>query len=258
MSSPVKISLCIPTKNRYDSFLVKYLPRYVNFLKNGVIDEIVISDEDGVDYNKIYDIYKSLIDDENSNFILSKNDHVLGVFANKLKVCTLAKHKYIALIDSDNFADESYFKAGKKFIEGNILSDHTILMPARAFSNNERHLNLNFNNYCNVKYTRENAAFNISDGKNYCLMLNTGNYILSSSICKLIKHDENILSKISSCDVIFYLLLALQQIDDLEYHVVPNMNYLHMIHNDSEYLKTHVNCDDTLYNYIFPEFKKIK
>ena len=43
-------SLCIPTINRYDNFLSKYLPLYIN---NTLIDEIVISDENGNDAKKI-------------------------------------------------------------------------------------------------------------------------------------------------------------------------------------------------------------
>ena len=43
-------SLCIPTINRYDDFLSKYLPLY---LDNEHIDEIIISDENGEDAKKI-------------------------------------------------------------------------------------------------------------------------------------------------------------------------------------------------------------
>ncbi len=45
-----KLSLCIPTYNRYDRFLSSNIPKY---LLNPYIDEIVISDEDGADIEKI-------------------------------------------------------------------------------------------------------------------------------------------------------------------------------------------------------------
>jgi hypothetical protein len=86
--------------------------------------------------------------------------------------------------------------------------------------------------------------------------LNTGNYILSKTIIKNIKYDVNILEKISSCDVIYFNMLALQQFDNLEIHIVNNMEYIHNVHNDSEYLKTHTKCDNTLNNFITPQYYK--
>lgn len=47
-------SVCIPTMNRYDNYLSKFLPLY---LKNNLIDEIIISDENGNDYNKIMNYF---------------------------------------------------------------------------------------------------------------------------------------------------------------------------------------------------------
>ena len=43
-------SLCIPTMDRFDNFLSKYLPKY---LENEYINEIVITDENGNDIEKI-------------------------------------------------------------------------------------------------------------------------------------------------------------------------------------------------------------
>ena len=43
-------SLCIPTMDRFDTFLSKYLPKY---LKNELISEIIIGDENGADVDKI-------------------------------------------------------------------------------------------------------------------------------------------------------------------------------------------------------------
>ena len=38
-------TLCIPTLNRFDDFLSKYLPKY---LENKLINEIIITDENGI------------------------------------------------------------------------------------------------------------------------------------------------------------------------------------------------------------------
>ena len=52
------LSLCIPTMNRFDSFLRVYLQSYLQYLKEGIINEIVICDETGDDYQKINDYYE--------------------------------------------------------------------------------------------------------------------------------------------------------------------------------------------------------
>ena len=43
-------SLCIPTMERFDIFLSRYLPKY---LANEYINEIIITDENGNDIEKI-------------------------------------------------------------------------------------------------------------------------------------------------------------------------------------------------------------
>ena len=116
----IKISLCIPTKGRFDTFLSNHLDEYLCYLDEKIIDEIVICDEDGKDYNKIIKKYKKIMEkNENikNKFKLYKNNNILGVFLNKIKVCMLASHNYIALIDSDNFCERDYFKKIRDYIK---------------------------------------------------------------------------------------------------------------------------------------------
>ena len=59
-------TLCIPTLNRFDDFLSKNLPKY---LTNELITEIIITDENGNDVNKIKNTFtndklKLLINDQ--------------------------------------------------------------------------------------------------------------------------------------------------------------------------------------------------
>jgi len=49
-----KITLGIPTLNRFDSFLKNNLEKY---LQNKLIDEIVIVDENGQDYEKMIGLH---------------------------------------------------------------------------------------------------------------------------------------------------------------------------------------------------------
>ena len=105
-------TLCIPTLDRFDEFLSRYLPQY---LDNNLINEIIITDENGNDIDKIQKMFN------NEKLRLFKNDKRLGPFLNKLSACSKAKNEWIVLIDSDNFADKNYFNVAKDYIEKNIL-----------------------------------------------------------------------------------------------------------------------------------------
>ena len=108
-------SLCIPTMDRYDNFISKNL---IHYLDNELINEIIITDENGNDINKIILNFKN---HENFKKIFTvKNEKQLGPFLNKYKACMIAKNEWIALIDSDNFADKKYFEIAKNYIESKI------------------------------------------------------------------------------------------------------------------------------------------
>lgn len=244
------ISLCIPTINRFDTFLSRYIPQYIEYLNKNLIDEIVICDENGNDYQKINEKYKNIISDSNGKIRIYKNDKVLGVFMNKNKVCSLAKCNYIALIDSDNFPDEIYFQEAKKFILNNKLSSHVIIAPSFAKPN------FSYKKYCGTKITKS-CIKNIIHDITFQILLNTGNFIISNDIIKDIKFDENIVHKSASYDVVHFNLLLFQQFNDIELYVIEKMEYQHVIHDDSEYLKTH-HIGEPFYNgYILPEWFKI-
>jgi len=83
-------SLCIPTIDRFESFLNKNIPKY---LENELIDEIIISDENGNDVNLLKEHYP-----DNSKLKLFKNDKILGPFLNKIKACSYAKNEWILII----------------------------------------------------------------------------------------------------------------------------------------------------------------
>ena len=63
-------SLCIPTMDRFDKFLSRYLPKY---LANEYISEIIITDENGNDVEKINRAFP-----DNSKLVLFKNERRLG------------------------------------------------------------------------------------------------------------------------------------------------------------------------------------
>ena len=71
--------------------------------------------------------------------------------------------------------------------------------------------------------------------------MNTGNYILNKYLIehlKLINKDKYLIENSSACDVIFLNTLLFEQLN-LTMHVVPNLHYSHVVHNESIWIQTH-------------------
>lgn len=221
-------SLCIPTIDRFDSFLKRYLEDYIN---NTLIDEIIITDENGNDIDKIKQYYPN-----NSKLILIKNENKLGPFLNKLKACKMAKNEWIALIDSDNFADQEYFLVAKKYIDNNIdMKKNIILAPCFAKPN------FNYSQFSGLILKKEFFKNNRNIQFSSTTLMNTGNYIINKFLIDNLNIDKEInnIPQSSSCDVIYFNTLLFEQLD-LNLHVIPGLEYEHVVHNGSVYLNTHV------------------
>lgn len=250
----IPISLCIPTKNRYDSFLNRYMEQYVTYLDRNIIDEIIICDEDGNDYNKFLnnDIYKKYIN--SGKLKLYKNDKILGVFQNKLNVASRSMNEFIALIDSDNFCDELYFNTAREYIlnNKNTFSEYIIIAPSKGKPN------FDFTYYEGQIITKKKLGVHFKN-PDYAVLLNTGNYVITKTLIKNIKYhnSSDILFKISACDVMYFLLLSFQQFDEFQFHIVKDLSYEHSLHDDSEYVKMNRFCNEFREKIIKPQFVQL-
>ena len=235
-------SLCIPTINRYNSFLKEYIPKYIS---NELITEIIITDENGNDIELIKQNFNS------DKLKLFKNDKQLGPFLNKLKALKLAKNEWIAIIDSDNFADIDYFTIVNKYINNNNIINTSIICPSFAKPN------FNFTFLNNKILNKKNLFKNYLENRNNTLfinLMNTGNYIINKYLVDNINIDKDmeIILKSSACDVILFNTILLEQFE-LDMHIVENMHYLHVVHDDSTYLKTSSN-NPQINNYVHYRF----
>lgn len=222
-----KISLCIPTMNRYKNFLEINLPKYI---KNDLISEIVISDENGNDIKQIKENIKDL-----SKFKFHVNNEQKGVFYNKIQACKLATNEWIALIDSDNFAPTEYFSTAIKIIETfNFSKKNVVLAPSFA----KPHFDYRrFNGMC---FKKDKLSKIPNAREKSQTVMNTMNYILNKSLIdNLFISDEDaslLKNKNMPVDSILLNILFFEQ-QDMEMYIVENMHYEHAVHDDSNYLR---------------------
>jgi hypothetical protein len=216
----VVFSLCIPTMDRFDQFLQHYIPKYLN---NQFIDEIVITDENGNDAKKIFHM--------NYGFKVKifTNSHRLGPFLNKLQCCRLARNNWIMLMDSDNFAPDSYTLQMAEYIHRINPGNNSILSPDFARPS------FNYKEFSGKIICSENI--NNFHGSLECMM-NTGNYVINKYLIDTInlKGEEDTISKCHACDVIYFNTLLFEQLN-LHFHVVPDAEYDHVVHNGSIYMQ---------------------
>lgn len=101
MSKPT-LTVAIPTMDRWDKFLKKQLSIY---LDHPLIDCVVVCDENGNDIEKICEEGY----DKNPKLRLYQNESILGVYGNKRQCLLKAPSQYVAVLDSDNWFEPSYF-----------------------------------------------------------------------------------------------------------------------------------------------------
>ena len=228
-----KISLCIPTADRYRLFLSKALPIY---LRCDLIDEIIIVDENGNDKEAIINEYDPLPE----KLKVYENDRRLGAFKNKLKAISKARNDWVCVFDSDNLLSKEYFQAWYNFAETHPLDATEIYCPAYALFNYKHHDNFNFRGLTgmaiNKDFIQERATKNFSDIE---ILLNTGNYILHKSVLEFPfeKFEQQIKSARGYDVILFNYLMTYHKGYSL--HVVPEMKYNHAVHDGSYFLNTY-------------------
>lgn len=223
-----KLSLCIPTMDRYDKFLKNYLPKYI---QNKHINEIIICDENGNDKQKIDKYFK------NKKIRTYINKVRLGPLMNKIKTINMAKNDWVCLIDSDNFVEDNYFDAFIKYCKDKKFDKYNIFLPSWAQPR------FDYRSLSGLVISKKNLGQVVNldksrDNKLECLM-NTGNYIINKHLIKSLNlsNEINNISKSPSCDVIYLNTMLFEQFP-VSFHIVPDMFYTHVVHNGSIYIQT--------------------
>lgn len=230
-------SLAIPTLDRYDKYLSKFLPKYI---ANDLIDEIVICDENGNDVQKIKENFNS------PKLKLYVNKSRLGVFRNKRKSALLTKNKWIAIVDSDNFGGLDYFQNAKRYIDKNIEENdqYAIIAPCYAKPNFLFHWlageTFDKSNFLETLIRQHEKK--IEKRWTIEVLLNMMNGIYHRKIFELmdIEKEKEIINNSPSIDSVIFNMLAMEQVN-AKIHCVAGVEYEHNISDDSFYLKENSN-----------------
>jgi hypothetical protein len=220
-----QVSLCIPTKDRWNPFLKINLPKY---LENPYIYEIVICDENGNDKAQIEANIPS------SRIKIFKNDTCLGPFFNKRKVVSLATLPTVCLMDSDNFAEIDYFNVWSVYLGDADPSPDTLYSP--SFTKPQRnHGGFNFEYLSGTVIALDNykSVFKRTD-----IIFNLGNYIVPKDLfARAEPTADDIREMPLPIDVICqnYIIIAR---NNGKIAVVPHMSYNHIVHGGSFYINS--------------------
>ncbi len=220
----IKISLCIPTYKRFN-FLVKYIP---NYIENNYIDEIIITDDDGEDFELLNKYFNN-----SSKLKIYKNEKRLKPFLNKEKAVSLCKNDWVCIIDSDNFADNTYFKYWFEYINQKGLDSKIIYCPSGTLPQGNFDFGFMLNKEVNINNIKEFWKIH-----NFGVFMDIGNYIFNKNEY-LYNPGNREYENMDITDVKYrnYFMLS----NGCKMVAVPNMKHLHIRHSDSYYSEINKN-----------------
>jgi len=243
--SSIQFSLCITTMRRFDPFLRESFPRYVAMLRAGIIHEIVVSDETGDDVDQIRRHFAAMLNEFPFQIRLYANQHILGVYWNKVRTCQYAAAgHFVALMDSDNFADEIYFRRVSAYInEKNIqVTDEAVICPTllRPHFLLTQYLGRVFDRDAMGAEMRRIEADQPTQFGNLMGLLNAGNYVMTERTAKYVPvlEPDVTVEMVGAVDVAYIQWLRLKQMERYQIHAVQDHEYIHTVHGGSTYLQT--------------------
>jgi glycosyltransferase involved in cell wall biosynthesis len=227
-----KISLCIPTMNRFKDYLTKFVPKYLDY---DVFDEIIIVDENGLDK---YQLDQQFAD--NPKVKVYTNDVRLGAFRNKLKCIEKATNEWVFLLDSDNFIGPDFAKRLREFVEETPLNPKAIYCPEAALINWKPQPIATQTRFLGKRLDKEAiktlCVHNFSEME---FFLNEGNYLLNKAV---LNYDYNYwkeLIDVCKCyDTIFFTFL-MTYTNEMHLEIIPRLRYNYAAHQDSYYILNH-------------------
>lgn len=227
-SSPLQLTVAIPTMRRWKGFLEKSLPM---FLMNENVSHVVICDETGEDVKAIEASHLA----RHPKLRLYTNERRLGMYANKRRCVEMSPTEWVAVLDSDNLFPDEYFEA---LIDSwkNEPSNTNIVYAAseivRVFlktSESEERTR----HFTGMRITRANWN-QVLQTKAWNFLLNDGNWVGHKSILEAWPAISE--EKVKATDSIRIVKNLVEK--GWVYYITPGMRYIHTVHDDSEWIKT--------------------
>jgi glycosyltransferase involved in cell wall biosynthesis len=217
----MKLTLAITVFNRYD-LLLESLSQVIDDPR---IDEILICDDHSKDeyWNKIKELP-----------LLSPKIKVVrqlenrGMQENKSHAIGFSKHDWVIILDSDNKIDKSYLDA----IPNELFAD-TIYMPDFAKPQ------FSFKKYSGLIFNKSNIKNFINDPP-LSVLLNCCNYLVNKNEYLSVYKKDPSIDGADTVNMAKNWLAA-----GKNFFVVPDMEYDHRVHKESQFLKdVNKNMDD--------------
>lgn len=207
MSDTRKISLCIPTYNRFELLIESF----VDVLSDDRVEEIIISDDHSDEelFNKLASFVSGI-----SKIKLFRNEENQDCYKNKKTALTYAKNRNCVLFDSDNALTSEYVD---KIFDVLNWDDYAAMLPAFAMPY------FDYRKYEALIITKENANHNASD-PTFTTMLNTANCFVDKDFYLKV-WDSSINPHTADSIYMNYRMLSAGG----KLLVVPGLHYTHRI-----------------------------
>jgi len=220
------LTVAIPTMKRW-SFLKESIPIYLNRPEVG---EVIICDETGEDVNAIsLSSFRS-----HPKLRLFINDSIQGIYRNKVKCMNLARYRWIALLDSDNYFMDDWFERLNSVIE---KENPKKIYASASFLTSNLHTGITETPAASFINTRiRKANWNsILEQKGWNILLNDGNWVISKEASDVLTGGKHSLS-LYAADAIYMLREFIKNGYEIWY--VPGLDYIHTVHSESSWLLT--------------------
>jgi glycosyltransferase involved in cell wall biosynthesis len=217
----IMYSLAITTMNRYE-LTVK---SFEKVLHDDRISEIIILDDASTDGS--FEKLTTALAGENKVRVIGRLKNA-GMSRAKFEAIGYSKEPFAIILDSDNEISTEYIDA----LDGLELDDKTIYMPEWARPT------FDYRAYAGLTFDRTNIKEYL-DKPMFEALLNTSNYVVPvAEYCKIYKEDPTV----KGSDTVYFAHLWLAAGN--KFHVVKGLQYDHLQHSESGWLK------DASYNMV--------
>lgn len=223
------LTVAIPTMNRWEKYLSRTLPTYLNAPQ---IAEVLICDENGNDIEAILASEWA----GNPKLTLHKNSKRLGIYHNKRQCIELAKNPWVCVLDSDNIFNEQYFCTLEEIFQKEGPKPNHFLACSDAIFINENtgEITKPIEHFSGYEISKENWN-GIFGQPRWNFLLNDGNWMVPKSVLSTLPKDVED-KDILAADAIYMVHKFVK--GGYIFDIRGELSYFHMVHDESTWKAT--------------------